>query len=42
MELVEDKVLNLEHVTTGKQLVGIFSKALDATQFERLKSCLGI
>lgn len=41
-ELVEDKVVNLKHVTTEKQLADIFTKALDATQFERLKSSLGI
>ena len=29
-ELVEDKVITLEHVSTENQLVDIFTKALDA------------
>ncbi|GAA0159517.1 transmembrane signal receptor [Lithospermum erythrorhizon] len=41
-ELVEDKVITLEHVSTDKQLVDIFTKALDAAQFESLRSSLGL
>jgi hypothetical protein len=39
---VEDKVITLEHVATDLQLADIFTKALDATQFENLRSKLGI
>jgi hypothetical protein len=41
-DLVEDKVVILEHVTTKEQLANIFTKALDVKQFERLRSKLGI
>jgi hypothetical protein len=41
-ELVEDKIISLEHVATEKQLADIFTKALDANQFERLRGELGI
>ena len=41
-ELVEDKVIKLEHVTTEMQLADIFTKALDANQFENLRAKLGI
>jgi len=41
-DLVEDKVVTLEHVTTEEQLADIFTKALDVKQFERLMSKLGI
>jgi hypothetical protein len=35
---VEDKIVTLEHiVATEKQLADIFTKALDANQFEKLK-----
>ena len=34
-DLVEDKKIILEHVTTEKQLADIFTKALDANQFEK-------
>ncbi|XP_058768441.1 uncharacterized mitochondrial protein AtMg00810-like [Vicia villosa] len=37
-ELVKDKVICLEHVSTELQLAGIFTKAIDATQFENLRS----
>lgn len=40
-ELVEDKIVNLEHVATERQLVDIFITALDAVQFEKLKGALG-
>ncbi|XP_058733302.1 uncharacterized mitochondrial protein AtMg00810-like [Vicia villosa] len=41
-KLVEDKVICLEHVTIELQLADIFTKAFDATQFENLRSKLGI
>jgi hypothetical protein len=41
-ELVEEKIIALEHVTTEKQLADIFTKALDANQFECLRGKLGI
>jgi len=41
-DLVEDKVVTLEHVTTEEQLADIFTKSLDVKQFERLRSKLGI
>ena len=41
-ELVEDKVIKLEHVSTEMQLADIFTKALDANQFENLRAKLGI
>ncbi|CAM8991073.1 unnamed protein product [Rhodiola kirilowii] len=39
---VEQKVVTLKHVTTDKQLDDIFAKPLDATQFETLRSSLGL
>ncbi|KAK2359817.1 hypothetical protein QL285_085153 [Trifolium repens] len=36
-ELVEDNIVSLEHVVTEKQLADIFTKALDANQFEKLR-----
>lgn len=41
-ELVEGKVITLEHVSTENQLAYIFTKALDASQFEKLRGKLGI
>ena len=41
-DLVEDKVVTLEHVDTEEQLVDIFTKALNAKQFEKLRGKLGI
>ena len=41
-DLVEDKIVSLEHVVIEKHLVNIFTKALDAKQFEKLRSELGI
>lgn len=40
--LVEDKVVTLERVTTEEQLADIFTKTLDVKQFEVLWSKLGI
>jgi hypothetical protein len=41
-ELVEEKIVMLEHVITGEQLADIFTKALDHNQFEKLRGKLGI
>ena len=41
-DLIKDKIVTLEHVTTEKQLEDIFTKALDANQFEKLRGELGI
>jgi len=41
-DLVEEKVVTLEYVTTEEHLAGIFIKVLDVKQFERLRSKLGI
>ncbi|CAM8983988.1 unnamed protein product [Rhodiola kirilowii] len=41
-ELVEKKITTLTHVSTEKQLVDIFTKALDNLQFETLRSSLGL
>lgn len=41
-ELVEDKIVNLKHIAIEKQLVDIFFKALDATQFEKIRRALAI
>ncbi|CAM8968649.1 unnamed protein product [Rhodiola kirilowii] len=41
-ELVEQKVITLQHVITDKQLADIFTKPLDAAQFETLRSSLGL
>lgn len=39
-ELVEDKFITLDHVSTGKTIVNIFIKALNATQSEKLRNAL--
>ncbi|WJX73238.1 hypothetical protein P8452_57046 [Trifolium repens] len=41
-DLVESKVVTLEHVATEEQIADIFTKALDAKQFEYLRGKLGI
>ena len=41
-ELVEEKIVALEHVATELQLADIFTKALDANQFENIREKLGI
>jgi gluconate kinase len=41
-DLVEEKVVTLEHVDIEEQLADIFTKALDAKQFENLRGKLGI
>ena len=41
-DLVEEKVVTLEHVDIEEQLADIFTKALDAKQFEKPRGKLGI
>ena len=41
-DLVEEEVVTLEHVDTKEQLADIFTKALDAKQFEKLRGKSGI
>jgi len=41
-DLVEEKIVTLEHVDTEEQLADIFIKALDAKEFEHLRGNLGI
>lgn len=41
-DLVEERVVTLEHVATENQLADIFTKALDVNQFEKLRGKLGI
>lgn len=41
-ELVDYKTIILEHVGTQKQLIDIFTKALNVTRFESLRTALRI
>jgi hypothetical protein len=41
-DLVEENIVTLEHVATEEKLADIFTKALDAKQFEKLRGELGI
>jgi hypothetical protein len=41
-DLVENKVVTLEHVGTKEQVADIFTKELDAVQFEKLRGKLEI
>lgn len=41
-ELVEENVIIMDHVSTENQLVGIFTKALDATYSKNLRNALGL
>ncbi|WJX25548.1 hypothetical protein P8452_14576 [Trifolium repens] len=41
-DLVKNKIVILEHVGTKEQIADIFTKALDAVQFEKLRGKLGI
>ena len=41
-ELVESKVIVLEHVGTNDQLADLFTKPLDATRFKTLSRSIGI
>ena len=38
--LVEDKIIDLSHVSTEDQLADIFTKELDASRYESLRSSL--
>lgn len=40
-ELVEEKVITLDHLSTKNQLADMFIKALDVTQFKKLISAPG-
>ncbi|XP_050877911.1 secreted RxLR effector protein 161-like [Lathyrus oleraceus] len=42
LDLIKDKFVTLENVTTNKQLADIFTNALDENQFEKLRGDLGI
>ena len=41
-DLIDEKTIKLEHVSTELQLADIFTKALDSNQFENLRVKLGI
>jgi hypothetical protein len=41
-DLVEDKVVTLEHIATEEQLADVLTKALDANRFEELRGKLGV
>ncbi|GAA0174990.1 hypothetical protein LIER_28257 [Lithospermum erythrorhizon] len=41
-DLVEEKVVKLEHVSSDKQVADIFTKGLDVNQFEYLRTVLGL
>lgn len=41
-DLIEEKIVSLEHVAIEKQLAYIFTKALNANKFEKLRGELGI
>ncbi|KAA0068057.1 retrotransposon protein, putative, Ty1-copia subclass [Cucumis melo var. makuwa] len=41
-ELVEDKVIRLDHIRSNLQLADIFTNSLDANSFEHLRAGLGV
>ena len=41
-DLVEEKVIALEHIPTELQLADILTKPLDALNFERLRKSIGV
>ncbi|KAL0561433.1 hypothetical protein IC582_001860 [Cucumis melo] len=41
-ELIEDKIITLEHVRSKLQLAGIFTNPLDASSVEHLRAGLGV
>ena len=40
--LVEDKVIEIKHIPTNRQLADIITKRLDVFRFETLRSSLGL
>ena len=40
--LVEDKIIDLRHISTEDQLADIFTKGLDASRYESLRSSIGL
>ena len=41
-ELMEDRVIKLNHISTENQIIDIFTKVIDASQFENLRRRLRI
>lgn len=41
-DIMEDKVVNLQHITTDQQLADIFTTPLNVVHFEHLRSELGV
>ncbi|KAL0552084.1 hypothetical protein IC582_011180 [Cucumis melo] len=41
-ELIENKVITLQHIRLNSRLADIFTKPLDATMFEHIRACLGV
>ena len=41
-DLVEEKVISLEHISIENQLVDLFTKSLDTLRFEFLRKFLGV
>lgn len=41
-DLVEKKLVSISHISTEKQLAGIFTKALDFQRFSSLRKSLGM
>ena len=41
-ELIEDKIITLEHICSNLQLLDIFTKPLDANLFKHLHAGLGV
>jgi hypothetical protein len=42
MDLVEDKIVTVEHVATNNQQADIFTKASDASKFDTLRGKLWV
>ncbi|KAL4032764.1 hypothetical protein IC575_005846 [Cucumis melo] len=41
-DLIENKVITLQHIRSNSQLADIFTKPLDSTTFEHLRTCLEV
>ena len=41
-DLVEEKVVSLEHISTENQIADLFTKSLDTLRFEFLRKFLGV